>query len=58
MRWVTQMGVPIVTASENPAHDLSDMSIFDFELSDEEMAALNKVGPPPKHEDTRVGAAN
>jgi diketogulonate reductase-like aldo/keto reductase len=50
MRWVTQLGVPIVTASENPAHDLSDMSIFGFELSDEEMAALSKVGPSPKYE--------
>ena len=43
MRWVTQLGVPLVTASESAAYDRSDMAIFDFELTEAEMETLTKL---------------
>ena len=43
MRWVTQLGVPLVTASENAKYDREDMGIFDFELSQAEMETLTAI---------------
>lgn len=45
LRWHIQMGNIIFPKSENPEHIKSDIAIFDFELSQEDMtriAALNK----------------
>lgn len=44
MRWVAQLGVPFVTASESEAYDRADMAIFDFTLTDAEMEAISNVG--------------
>ena len=43
LRWVTQKGVVAVTASTNPKHLASDLDIFDFSLTDGEMAQLDKI---------------
>lgn len=37
MRWVTQKGIPVVTASNVSEYDLEDIAIFDFNLTDAEM---------------------
>jgi len=43
LRWVVQQGVPAVTASMVAAYDKSDLSIFDFVLTDSEMGKLATV---------------
>jgi diketogulonate reductase-like aldo/keto reductase len=43
LRWVVQRGVPAVTNSDSAGHMQSDLAIFDFELTDEEMERLAKV---------------
>lgn len=43
LRWIVQHQVPIVTASNKSSHMTSDMSIFGFTLTDEEMATLNSL---------------
>jgi 2,5-diketo-D-gluconate reductase A len=43
LRWVTQQGVVAVTASTSTDHLQSDLDIFDFTLTDAEMAALTKI---------------
>eukprot|EP00940_MAST-03C_sp_MAST-3C-sp2_P001024 g1024.t1 len=44
-RWVTQLGVPFVTASTSRKYDLEDMGIFDFNLTDAEMDAITRFDP-------------
>jgi len=43
LRWVVQQGVVAVSASTKASHDLSDLEIFDFELSTEEMSRLTAI---------------
>ena len=43
LRWVTQQGVVAVTASNSSRFDAEDLDIFDFTLSDAEMAALTAI---------------
>ena len=43
LRWVTQQGIVPVTASTKASHLASDLDIFDFTLSEAEMAALKSV---------------
>ena len=45
MRWVTQKGIPLVTASNVSSYDLEDMDIFSFNLTDREMDELDKYSP-------------
>merc|ERR1712039_771171 len=40
LRWVVQQGVVAVTASDKESHDKSDLDVFSFALTDEEMARL------------------
>lgn len=44
LRWVVQQGVVAVTASTKATHLQSDMEIFDFVLTGEEMSRLTAVG--------------
>ena len=46
LRWVTQKGIPIVTASNVSAYDLEDMAIFTFNLTETEMKELDDYTPP------------
>ncbi len=43
LRWHMQEGLCPVPGSTNPDHILENISIFDFELSDEEMAAIRAI---------------
>merc|ERR1712217_518541 len=47
LRWLVQQGIPAVTATDNPAHAASNLAVYDFELSEEEMTQLSAVPPPP-----------
>jgi diketogulonate reductase-like aldo/keto reductase len=49
LRWVVQQGVVAVTASTSSAHLQSDMDIFDFMLTEEEVNRLTKVGLQAVH---------
>jgi len=44
LRWVVQKGVVVVTASTKASHLQSDMNIFDFELTEDEVSRLTNVG--------------
>eukprot|EP00746_Dinoflagellata_sp_MGD_P007697 gnl/MRDRNA2_/MRDRNA2_115292_c0_seq1.p1 gnl/MRDRNA2_/MRDRNA2_115292_c0~~gnl/MRDRNA2_/MRDRNA2_115292_c0_seq1.p1 ORF type:complete len:317 (+),score=63.75 gnl/MRDRNA2_/MRDRNA2_115292_c0_seq1:79-1029(+) len=44
LRWVVQQGVVAVTASNKESHDLSDLDIFNFELTNDEMMRLKAKG--------------
>ena len=51
MRWIPQLGIPLVTASNVSAYDLSDLEIFDANLTAQEMATMDAYGAkPPPHE--------
>jgi len=41
LKWIVSKGVAVVTKSLNPAHLKEDLDLFDFELSDAEVAALD-----------------
>ena len=43
LRWHVQMGNQIIPGSTNPAHIKANADIFDFELTDEEMAEIAKI---------------
>ena len=43
LRWHVQSGNVIFPGSKNPAHIRDNFNIFDFELTDEEMAEIAKV---------------
>lgn len=43
LRWATQMGFLTIPGSKNPAHIKANADIFDFKLSDEEMAEIAKL---------------
>lgn len=49
LRWVVQKGFAFATATDNPQHIAEDLAVFDWELSEHEMAVLNteRSGPPP-----------
>eukprot|EP00928_Gymnodinium_smaydae_P055312 TRINITY_DN38898_c0_g1_i1.p1 TRINITY_DN38898_c0_g1~~TRINITY_DN38898_c0_g1_i1.p1 ORF type:complete len:342 (-),score=28.94 TRINITY_DN38898_c0_g1_i1:178-1128(-) len=44
LRWVTQQGVVAVTASDKVSHLKTDLEVFDFTLSDDEMETLRGIG--------------
>jgi 2,5-diketo-D-gluconate reductase A len=41
LRWVVQQGVVAVTSSNKESHDKSDLGVFNFSLTQDEMARLN-----------------
>lgn len=43
LRWHIQSGNIVIPGSKNPAHIRDNFDIFDFALSDEDMAAIAKV---------------
>lgn len=50
LRWDLQNGVVIIPGSSNPAHQKENISLFDFELSAEEMAEINALDRNEKHD--------
>lgn len=47
IRWLVQSGVPAIPRSRNPIYTKADLDVFDFTLTDAEMAALNAATKPP-----------
>lgn len=43
LRWHVQMGNQIIPGSTNPEHIKANADIFDFELTDKEMAEIAKI---------------
>jgi len=48
LRWVVQQGIPVIPKSASPKHLQSNFDIFDFELTDAEMATLSAATSPPE----------
>ena len=47
LRWVLQLGHTLAAATANPAHMLSDLDVFEFELTDREMADIGALDVAP-----------
>ena len=43
LKWSIQRGVAVVTGTDNREHMASDLDLWDFELSDEEMKQINSI---------------
>ncbi|MDR0612135.1 MAG: aldo/keto reductase [Dysgonamonadaceae bacterium] len=50
LRWDLQKGVVVIPGSSNPDHIEENISIFDFELTDEEMSRINALNRNEKHD--------
>lgn len=50
LRWHLQRGVVAIPGSSNPDHIKENISVFDFALSDEEMARIAAVNRNEKHD--------
>ncbi len=50
LRWDLQRGVVVIPGSSNPAHMEENISIFDFNLSDQEMARIEALNRNEKHD--------
>lgn len=50
LRWDLQRGVVVIPGSSNPEHIKENISIFDFELTDEEMAQIAALDRNEKHD--------
>lgn len=49
LRWHTQMGTSIIPGSKNPQHIADNADIFDFTLTDEEMARIAELDGTKKY---------
>ena len=49
LRWHLQEGNVVFPKTTNPAHMADNIDIFDFELTDEEMAAINALPQDPQY---------
>ncbi|WP_419418409.1 aldo/keto reductase [Legionella sp. D16C41] len=47
-RWLYQLNIPSLVRSNHKERLIANADIFDFELSAEDMAAINKLGTPAK----------
>lgn len=50
LRWDLQKGVVVIPGSSDPDHIRENISVFDFELTNEEMAAINALDRGEKHD--------
>ena len=50
LRWNVQRNIIAIPGSSNPDHILENISIFDFELTDEEMQAIESLDRHEKHD--------
>ena len=62
LRWHVQRGTTVIPGSTNPDHIKANADIFDFELTADEMAAIEKLNknvryynPTPEREDAYAG---
>ena len=63
LRWIVQQGIPVIPKSSNPEHQRSNFELFDFALTEEEMAQLSaattpaETGTPAQPDDAQDCAA-
>lgn len=50
LRWNLQKGVVVIPGSSNPDHIRENTELFDFELTDDEMARINALDRNEKHD--------
>lgn len=50
LRWDLQNGVAVIPGSSNPEHQKENISVFDFELTEDEMARINALDRNEKHD--------
>lgn len=50
LRWNLQKGVVVIPGSSNPEHIKENLDIYRFELTDEEMSAINALDRNEKHD--------
>ncbi len=50
LRWDLQRGVVVIPGSSNPAHMEENISIFDFNLSNEDMSRIESLNRNEKHD--------
>ncbi|MGF7144500.1 diketogulonate reductase-like aldo/keto reductase/flavodoxin [Anaerotaenia torta] len=50
LRWNLQKGVVVIPGSSNPDHILENISLFDFELTEDEMKQINSLDRGEKHD--------
>lgn len=50
VRWHLQSGFIAIPGSSNPAHILENYSVWDFELSDEEMKEIKAINRNKRYE--------
>lgn len=50
LRWNIDRGVIVIPGSSNPDHIVENISIFDFELTSEEMDIISKLNRDEKHD--------
>ena len=55
LRWLTQAGASFTVEASSAEHFRDDVSLFDFELSVEEMAALERINKQPELEGSVTG---
>lgn len=44
LRWLVQKGIVVIPKARSKEHLMDNMNIFDFELTDDEMARINSIG--------------
>ena len=50
LRWDLQRGIVVIPGSGNPEHIKENLDLFDFELTEEEMAAIAALDRGEKHD--------
>lgn len=50
LRWDLQRGIVVIPGSSNPEHIKENLDLFSFELTDDEMAAINALDRDEKHD--------
>jgi 2,5-diketo-D-gluconate reductase A len=55
LRWLTQVGASYTVEARSAKHFQENLSIFDFELSAEDLAALERLNKQPQYEGSVTG---
>ena len=47
LKWQVQQGIPVIPKTDNPAYLKENIDLFDWKLSDDDMATLTAATSPP-----------